>query len=126
MSNSDLSPAAPQGGREPPTDETCVVSTCMRVPANWVSGMTLQPSIESVIANSFVPSNFLVDGQLSGLGTVHPLLTLSFFSTWILPLHVVSCCVSTLKRKSSASVMDGFQRREEDLLKNRFTHFYNG
>ena len=38
-----------------------------------------------------MPSNFLVDGQVSGLGTVHPLLTLSFFSTWILPLHVVSC-----------------------------------
>ena len=30
-----------------------------------------------------------MDGQVSGLGTVHPLLTLSFFSTWILPLHVV-------------------------------------
>ena len=45
--------------------------------------------IESVVANSFVPSDFLVDGQVSGLGTVHPLLTLSFYSTWILPLHVV-------------------------------------
>ena len=30
-----------------------------------------------------------MDGQVSGLGTVHPLLTLNFFSTWILPLHVV-------------------------------------
>ena len=30
-----------------------------------------------------------MDGQVSGLGTVHPLLTLSFISTWILPLHVV-------------------------------------
>ena len=29
-----------------------------------------------------------MDGQVSGLGTVHPLLTLSFFGTWILPLHV--------------------------------------
>ena len=29
-----------------------------------------------------------MDGQVSGLGTVHPLLTLGFFSTWILPLHV--------------------------------------
>ena len=90
MLNSDLSPAAPQGGREPPTEKH-VVSTRRRVPTNWVSGRTLQPSIESVIANSFVPSNFLVDGQVSGLGTVHPLHTLSFFSTWILPLHVVSC-----------------------------------
>ena len=49
-----------------------------------------------------------MDGQVSGLGTVHPLLTLSFVGTWILPLHVVS---STLKRKSSSSVMDGLQRR---------------
>ena len=108
MLNSDLSPAAPQGGRLPPTDKTRVVSTRRRVPTNWVSGRTLQPSIESVVANSFVPSDFLVDGQVSGLGTVHPLLTLSFVSTWILPLHVVS---STLKRKSSSSVMDGLQRR---------------
>ena len=89
MLNSDLSPAAPQGGRKPPTDKTRVVSTRRRVPTNWVSGRTLQPSIESVFANSFVPSDFLVDGQVSGLGIVHPLLTLCFFSTWILPLHVV-------------------------------------
>ena len=88
MLNSDLSPAAPHGGREPLTEKIRVVSTRMRVPTNWVSGRTLQPSIESVVANSFVPSDFLVDGQVSGLGTVHPLLTLSFFSTWILPLHV--------------------------------------
>ena len=108
MINSDLSPAAPQGGRLPPTDKTCVVSTRRRVQTNWVSGRTLQPSIESVVANSFVPSDFLVDGQVSGLGTVHPLFTLSFVSTWILPLHVVS---STLMRKSSSSVMDGLQRR---------------
>ena len=98
MLNSDLSLAAPQGGREPPTDKTHVVSTRRWVPTNWVSGRTLQPSIESVVANSFVPSYFLVDGQVSGLGTVHRLLTLSFLSTWILPLHVVS---SALKRKSS-------------------------
>ena len=96
------------GGRLPPTDKTGVVSTRRRVPTNWVSGRTLQPSTESVVANSFVPSDFLVDGQVSGLGTVHPLLPLSFVSTWILPLHVVS---STLKRKSSSSVMDGLQRR---------------
>ena len=114
MINSDLSPAAPQGGRLPPTDKTRAVSTRRRVPTNWVSGRTLQPSIESVVANSFVPSDFLVDGQVSGLGIVHPLLTLSFVGTWILPLHVVS---STLKRKSSSSVMDGLQRREEDMYK---------
>ena len=87
MLNSDLSPAAPKGERKPPTDKIRVVSTRRRVPTNWVSGRTLQPSIGSVVANSFVPSVFLVDGQVSGLGTVHPLLTLSFFSAWILPLH---------------------------------------
>ena len=112
MLNSDLSLAAPQGGMVPPTYKTCVVSTRRWVPTNWVSDRTLQPSIESVVANSFVPSDFLVDGQVSGLGTVHPLLTLKFFSTWILPLHVL---LSTLKRKSSSSVMDGLQRREEDI-----------
>ena len=52
-----------------------------------------------------------MDGQVSGLGTVHPLLTLSFVRTWILPLHVVS---SSLKRKSSSSVMDGLQRRKKE------------
>ena len=72
MLDSDLSTETPQGGREPPTDKTCVVSTHRRVPTNWVSGRTLQPSIESVVASSFVPSDFLVDGQVSGLETVHP------------------------------------------------------
>ena len=72
MSNSDLSLAAPQGGRLPLTDKIRVVSMHMWVPTNWVSDRTLQQSIESVVANSFVPSDFLVDGQVSGLGTVHP------------------------------------------------------
>ena len=111
MLNSDLSPAAPQGGRLPPTDKTRVVST-----RRWVSGRTMLPSIVSVVANSFVPSDFLVDGQVSGLGTVHPLLTLSFVSTWILPLHVSS----TLKRKSSSSVMDGLQRRRRRLTLRQY------
>ena len=118
MSNSDLSPAAPQGGRLPPTDKTRVVSTRRRVPTNLVSGRTLQPSIESVVANSFVPSDFLVDGQVSWLGTVHPLLTLSFVSTWILPLNVVS---SKLKGKSSSSVMDGLQRRRRKNIEQKST-----
>ena len=34
------------------------------------------------------PSNLLVDCQVSGLGTEHPLLTFDHFSTWIL-LHDV-------------------------------------
>ena len=101
-----------------PTDKARVVSTRRRVPTNWVSGRTLQPSIESVVANSFVPSDFLVDGQVSGLGTVHPLLTLSFVSTWILPLYIVP---STLKRKSSSSVKDGLQRRRR---RKKYNHTF--
>ena len=77
MFSSDLSLAAHQGGWELPTYKICVVSTCRRVQTNRVSGRTLQPYIVSVIANSFVPSDFLVDGQVSGLGTVHPLLPLT-------------------------------------------------
>ena len=72
MLYSDLSQAPPQGRMEPPSDKTCVVPTCRRVPTNSISSSTLQPSIELVIADSFVPSDFLVDGQVSGLGTVHP------------------------------------------------------
>ena len=53
------------------------------------SSTSMQPSIESVVAISSVPLDFLVDGEVSGLGTVHPLLTLSFLGLWILPLHVV-------------------------------------
>ena len=30
-----------------------------------------------------------MDGQVSGQGTLHPLLIIYFLSTWILPLHVV-------------------------------------
>ena len=101
MLNSDLSLAAPQGGREPPTDKSRMVSTRRRVPTNWVSGRTLQSSIESVVANSFVPSDFLVDGQVSWLGTVHPILTLYFLSTWILPLHVFFPLLFCVQRPSA-------------------------
>ena len=88
MSNSDLSPAVPKGNGTP-TDETHVVSTRTQVPINWVSSRTFQTSIESVVANLFLPSDFLVDGQVCWLGTVHLLLTMSLFCTWILPLHAV-------------------------------------
>ena len=101
MSSSGISQAAPMGGMEPPMDETCVVSTCRRVLTNCVSGRMLQPSIVLVIADSSVPLDFVV--EVSGAGTVHPLLTLSFISTWFLPLH--------MKCKTS-SVMDGLQKRE--------------
>ena len=63
-----------------------------------------------------------MDGQVSGLGIVRPLLTLSFVSTWILPLHVVS---STLKRKSSSSVMDGLQRRTWGQQQNAKLSLHN-
>ena len=99
MSNSGLFPAAPQRGREPPTDKIRVVYTRKRVPTNWFSNRTLQPSSESVVANSLVQSNYLVGGLVSGLGTVYPLLTLSFFSTWILPIHFVFFCSPILYTK---------------------------
>ena len=78
MSNSGFSLAAPRRGREPHTDKTILVSTLKRVPTKWVPVRTLQPSIEPVVATSSVPLDLLVDGQVSGLGTVHPFLTSNF------------------------------------------------
>ena len=75
MSNSGVSLAAPIRVRKPPTDKTYVVSMHKRVLTNWVSGRMLQPSIKLVITNSTEASYFLVEGQISGQGTVHPLLT---------------------------------------------------
>ena len=46
-----------------------------------------------------MPSDFLVGGQVSGLGTVHPILTLSFLSTWILPPRVMSFCVFNVEEE---------------------------
>ena len=92
MSDSGLSLSAPIGEGNT-TDKTCMVSTHRRVP-----GWMLQPSSESVITTFYVPSNFLVEGLVSGLGTVQPILTLIFISTWFLPLH--------MKRKTMSSVMD--------------------
>ena len=48
-----------------------------------------------------------MDGQVSGLGTEHPLLTLNFLSTWILRLHVVSCCVFLLSYFCTKPFGDG-------------------
>ena len=114
MLNSPLSGSSPRG-KGTPTDETRVVSTGRRVPTSWVSDRTMQPSIESFVANSFVPSDFLVDGQVSGLGTVHPLLTMCFFSTWILPLHVVffSSLILYAKPFGDGAMDDGCRLRIE-------------
>ena len=71
---------------------------------NRVSGRMLQPSTEPVIANFSVSLDFLVDCQVSGLGTVHPLLTFNIFSTWFLSLF---------KRKMLMSIIDGLQKIEE-------------
>ena len=70
--NSSLSQSAPLGRKESPTDITCVVSTRRRVPTNWVSDRTLQPSTDPVVAIFSVPSDFLVQGHASNLETVHP------------------------------------------------------
>ena len=69
-------------------------------PTNCASGWTLQASI---IEKSSVASDFLLEGQASGLGTVHPLFTLGVIGIWFLPLH--------MKRKTLPSLSDGFQKR---------------
>ena len=69
MSYSGLSPAAHIEGREPLTDETRVVHR--RVPTNWSSVEAQQPSTEPFVASLSVPSEFLVEGQVSGRG-LHP------------------------------------------------------
>ena len=79
MSNSGLSQAAHIWGRIPPTNKSYVVSARRRVSTNLVSGRMLHQSTEPVIAILCVPSDFLVEGHVSGLGTVHPLLTLNVF-----------------------------------------------
>ena len=56
-----------------------------RLPANLDSGWTLQPSTEPVVANVSTQSHFLVEGHNSGLGSVHPILTINSFTTWSLP-----------------------------------------
>ena len=108
MLNCDLSPAAPQGGRESPQEKPV---WCPRAGGSRQTGSPAGHCNHPLSRSSqtlLLPSDFLVDGQVSGLGTVHPLLTINFFSTWILPLHVVS---STLNRKSSSSIIDGLKRR---------------
>ena len=104
MSRSGLTSAATIEGGESPTDRTGVVSTHRRVPTNCVLGRTLQSSIKLVVESFSVPSDFLVDGEISGLGTVHPLLTINFFSTWVLP-HFM--------KKTLSFAMDGRQKREK-------------
>ena len=46
----------------------------------------LKPSADLVITNSSVPSDFLVEGQVGGLGIVHP--PSHFFSSFF--LHMIS------------------------------------
>ena len=99
--------ADPISGREPMTDKTHVVSTRRWVLTNCVSGRTLQPSTEPVVADSSLPSDFLVEGQVSVLGTAHPLLTLNIFSTWFLPLQ---------KRKKLSSIIGRTPEEEEKIL----------
>ena len=68
--------------REPLTDKTRLVSTRRQILTECVSGRMLQPSTETVIANFSVPSDILMEGKVSWLGTVHPLLTLDVFWQW--------------------------------------------
>ena len=54
-----------------------------------------------------------MDGQVSGLGTVHPILTLIFFSTWILPLHVFFSLILCTKPFGDGAMDDGGRLRIE-------------
>ena len=119
MINSDLYPAAPQWGREPLTDKARVVSTHRRVPANLVSGRTLQPSI---VADSFVPSDFLADGQVSGLRTLHTILTSNFFGTWIfLFMFFFSSLILCTKPFGDGAMDDGTRLRIELAASSSFS-----
>ena len=91
---------------EPVRDKARLVSTRWWIPKNWISGWTLQPSIEPVVTSSSVPSDFLVEGQVSRHLTVLCPSTLNFISTWFLPLY--------MKRKTLLSLMGGFQKRMEE------------
>ena len=46
-------------------------------------------------------------GQVSGLGTVHPLRNLSFDSAWILPLHVFFPLILCTKPFGDEAMDDG-------------------
>ena len=70
---------------------------------NWVSGRLLHPSTEPVVANLPVSSAFLVDGQVGGLGTVHPVLTKLF-------QHMIS---SSLQEKDI--ILDGWTAEEKKI-----------
>ena len=104
MSKSGRSPAAPIWRREPHTDNTRVVYVRRRVQKKWVSSRTLLPSTETAVANSLMPSDILVEGEISGLGTVHTILTVNFLCMQLIPLF---------KRKMLSSIMDGLQKREK-------------
>ena len=73
MSNSGLFMAAPIRRKKSPAYKIHVVSTHRSIKTNCVSGRMLQPSTEPVIANFSVPSDFLVEDLVSGLGTEHPI-----------------------------------------------------
>ena len=90
-------------GKAIPTNKTHVASMRRWVATNCVLDRVLQISTEPEVKNVLVPDNFLVEGQVSGLGTVHPLLTLNVFSTWLPPL---------LKRKTV--IHNGWTAEEEE------------
>ena len=76
-----------QRGNGSPTDITRVVSTRRWVRTNWLSDRTPQRSIEPVVANFSVRSDFIEEDQVSRLGTMHPLLIFNLFYTWSTCLH---------------------------------------
>ena len=83
--SSGLSPVAPIGERKPSTYKTRVVSTRGN---HDDARQTWSPAGRSNLPLSRPSQTFQchriskLKGQVSGLGTVHPLLTFNFFSKW--------------------------------------------
>ena len=64
-----------------------------------------------------------MDGHVSGLGTVHPLLTLGCLSTWILSVHAVFFCSIILYAKpfGDGAMDDGGRLRIELAASSSYT-----
>ena len=62
-----------------------------------------------------MPSDNLVDGLDSWRGTAHPILTLNFFSTWILYLHAVVFSLILSTKPFGDGAMDDWGRLRIEL-----------
>ena len=77
--------------------------------------MTLHPSIESVVANSSVSSDFLLEGQVSGLGTVHPISPLTSSACGCFSSSCVSHLLTLCSKPFGNAAMDDGGRLRSEL-----------